>query len=147
MDTDSNQKPLDNLDALLEKIKADTQVRKRILIVDDDANYRQFIREWLKESYDVSMANGGDQAVKMLMAKPVDLILLDYEMPVVSGPLTLSRIRRLPHAKDIPVIFLTGRDDENCVREVLSLRPAGYLLKNVTRGELLLRVKNVLAGR
>lgn len=147
MTEDSKQGPLDDLDALLEKIKADTEDKKRILVVDDDPSYRQFIREWLKADYSVSLANGGEQALKLLQTAHCDLILLDCEMPVLSGPQTLARIRELPQSKDVPVLFLTGRDDDAVVRELLSLHPAGYLLKTTSRGELLLRVKSILSGR
>lgn len=121
-----------------------TAQKKRVLIVDDDANYRQFVREWLKGIYDVSMANGGEQALKVLAAQKCDLVLLDYEMPVMSGPETLENILALPQEQRAPVIFLTGNEDEECIQRVLSLHPAGCLLKSVGKEEFLSKVADVL---
>lgn len=120
--------------------------KQRVLIVDDDASYRQLVREWLKGRYDVSMANGGTQAITLLSTQECDLVLLDYEMPIVPGPQVMEMIRSLPQAANIPIIFLTGKDDEASIRRVLELHPAGYLLKTVSEADLLKKVEDVLAG-
>ncbi len=120
--------------------------RKRVLIVDDDMRQRQLVREQLKEKYDVSMANGGPQAIAVLSAQDCDLVLLDYEMPIVSGPPVMEMIRSLPQGKDLPIVFLTGKNDEASIRRVMELRPAGYLLKSVSEAELLKKVETVLAN-
>ena len=112
--------------------------KKSILIVDDDPNYMSLIREWLKDSYKVSMATSGLRAMKWLGAEnKVDLILLDYEMPVTDGPQVLEMLRSDEETKHIPVIFLTGRGDKESVMSVMSLKPQGYLLKTISRAELL----------
>ena len=121
--------------------------RKRVLIVDDDTAYRQLVREWLKGRYDVAMANGGSQAIAILSTQKCDLVLLDYEMPIVAGPQVMEMIRELPETGNIPIIFLTGKDDEASIRRVLELHPEGYLLKTVTDEALLKKVEEVLAGQ
>ncbi len=103
--------------------------KKSILIVDDDPQYLTLVREWLKGIYKVSMANSGLRAIKWLGKNKADLILLDHEMPVTSGPQVLEMLRSDPETKDIPVIFLTGKDDKESVMAVLSLKPEGYVLK------------------
>jgi DNA-binding NarL/FixJ family response regulator len=65
-----------------------------------------------------------------------DLVLLDYEMPVCNGKQTLEMLRSAKEFAKIPVIFLTGRDDPQLVRELLSLKPAGYLLKYLKPDEI-----------
>lgn len=122
-----------------------TARRKRVLVVDDDASYREFLRDWLRGTYEVVMANGGEQAMKVLAAQKCDLVLLDYEMPLVSGAETMERIRALPDAQRPPVIFLTGSEDEARIQHILSLHPAGYLLKNLKSEALLAKVGEVLA--
>ena len=67
--------------------------KKSILIVDDDSTYLGVIRDWLRDYYKVSMANSGLQAIKWLGSNKADLILLDYEMPVTSGPQVLEMLR------------------------------------------------------
>ena len=66
-----------------------------------------------------------------------DLILLDYEMPVTSGPQVLEMIRNETNVDSIPVIFLTGKGDRESVMKVLELKPDGYLLKSTEKAALL----------
>ncbi len=112
-------------------------LKKSILVVDDDMQYLSLVREWLKDRYKISMANSGLQAIKYLGKNKVDLILLDHEMPVTSGPQVLEMLRSDPETKPIPVIFLTGKSDRESVMEVVALRPEGYFLKTIQKEELL----------
>lgn len=114
---------------------------KKILIVDDDPNYMSLIRSWLNEHYKVSMATSGLRAIKWLGSNKVDLILLDYEMPVTDGPQVLEMLRDDEEMKNIPVIFLTGRDDKQSVMSVMELKPQGYFIKSIKRDELLMKLK------
>ena len=111
--------------------------KKRILIVDDDPQYLMLVREWLKGKYKVSMANSGLQAIKWLGNNTVDLILLDYEMPITSGPQVLEMLRGDEETKAIPVMFLTGKSDKQSVMAVIALKPEGYFLKSIQKEELL----------
>ncbi len=115
---------------------------KSILIVDDDPNYLKLIREWLKDKYKIYMANSGLQAIKLLGINNVDLILLDYEMPITSGPQVLEMLRTDRELSKIPIIFLTGKSDKDSVMAVLALRPDGYILKTIEKDELLLKLDN-----
>ena len=111
--------------------------KKSILIVDDDPQYLTLVREWLKGTYRVFMANSGLQAIKLLGKNKVDLILLDHEMPVTSGPQVLEMLRSDPETASIPVMFLTGKGDRESVMAVVALKPEGYFLKNIQKEELL----------
>ncbi len=114
--------------------------RKSILVVDDDPTYLGVIREWLRGTYRVAMVNSGLQAIKWLGMNTADLILLDYEMPVTSGPQVLEMLRSDPETSSIPVFFLTGKSDKNSVMQVMSLKPQNYLLKSIEKDELLLKL-------
>jgi len=81
--------------------------------------------------------NSGIQAIKWLAKNKVDLILLDYEMPVTSGPQVLEMLRNDPENANIPVMFLTGKGDKESVMKVLSLKPEGYFLKTIEKAELI----------
>ena len=111
--------------------------KKNILVVDDDATYLGVVREWLKGTYHVAMATSGLQAIKWLGMNTADLILLDYEMPVTSGPQVLEMLRSDTETRSIPVFFLTGKSDKNSVMQVMSLKPENYLLKTIEQDELL----------
>ena len=113
------------------------EFKKTILVVDDDPQFLGLVREWLKGTYKVAMANSGMQAIKWLGKNKADLILLDHEMPVTSGPRVLEMLRSEPDTKDIPVMFLTGKGDKESVMQVVALRPEGYFLKNITKHDLL----------
>ena len=111
--------------------------RKSILIIDDDPTFLGMIRGWLKNDYKVAMATSGAQGIQWLGANKADLILLDYEMPVVSGPQVLEMLRSETAFANIPVFFLTGKSDKESVMKVLSLKPQNYLLKSIGREQLL----------
>ena len=86
--------------------------RQHILIVDDDVTYMRMMHEWMKERYQVTMLDAGSAAIHWLMdGNMVDLILLDYAMPVMDGPEVLSKIRSNDKTKSIPVLYRTGMDD------------------------------------
>ena len=120
---------------------SDTGEKKKILIVDDDPSYARMVREWIKDSYNVGIVTAGMQAITYLMKNKVDLILLDYEMPVVDGPQVLQMLRQEPELEKIPVVFLTGVGTREGVARVLELKPNGYILKSTTREDLLNSLK------
>lgn len=105
--------------------------KKHILIVDDDKNVLKLLKSALEDRYDVTATVSGRIAMKFLESKTPDLIFLDYQMPVETGPEVFKRIKKLDSAKDIPVVFLTGIADRERITEVLSLKPQGYLLKPI----------------
>ncbi|MBR4278532.1 MAG: response regulator [Lachnospiraceae bacterium] len=107
--------------------------RKHILVVDDSGVMLTTIKSWLDEKYRVTPVNSAMNAINFLSKERPDLILLDYEMPVCSGPKFLEMMRTDVDCGDIPVIFLTGHDDAESVKSVLSLKPAGYLLKSLPK--------------
>ena len=123
------------------------EMKTSIMIVDDDPNYMGLVREWLKDTYKVSMANSGLRAIKWLGSNKVDLILLDYEMPVTDGPQVLEMLRSDEETKGIPVIFLTGKDDKESVMSVLSLKPEGYVLKTSGKNEIVNTVSKFFVNR
>ena len=114
--------------------------RKHLLLVDDDATFLQTLQSWFGEMYEVTATISGMQAITWLATHRPDLILLDYDMPITPGPQVLEMIRSESKVDSIPVIFLTGKDDQESVMKVLALKPDGYLLKNMERGRLLAAV-------
>lgn len=114
---------------------------KRILIIDDDPAYAKIVREWIRDKYKVDIVTAGMQAITFLLKLPendkVDLILLDYEMPVVDGPQVLQMLRQEPATDSIPVIFLTGNGTKEAVTRVMELKPDGYLLKTTQKEDIL----------
>ena len=113
------------------------EMKKSILLVDDDPTFLKMVKGWLDEEYRVTIVTSGTQALMYIADNRPDLILLDYEMPVTSGPQVLEMIRSETKVDRIPVIFLTGKGDRESVLKVLSLKPDGYLLKSLNRDQIL----------
>ncbi len=114
--------------------------KKRILVVDDDGTMLRTIKGWLEEKYQVFMVNSGMAAITFLARNDVDLILLDYEMPVTTGPQVLEMLRSEPSTSSIPVMFLTVKGDKESVMQVINLKPEKYLLKTMPPTELLANI-------
>ena len=137
---------VDHVSDMFRKLESG-EFRKTILIVDDDPGYLGLVREWLKGTYKVAMANSGLQAIKWLGKNKADLILLDHEMPVTTGPQVLEMLRSDEETKSIPVIFLTGKGDKESVMAVVALKPEGYFLKTIEKDELLTKLNNFFESR
>lgn len=129
-----------------EKVKEVEEIsdKKRILVIDDAPNMLKIINNLLDSKYEVATAVSGKVALKFLAKKPVDLILLDYEMPGEDGPTVLQQIRSIPEFSNTPVIFLTGINDVNKIQKALSLKPQGYLLKPIDQKKLLDRISELI---
>lgn len=111
--------------------------KKNLLVVDDSATYLRLISEWLEKDYNVNVCPSATAAFHMIDSNKPDLILLDYEMPICNGAQFLQMLRSEHSTEDIPVIFLTSKDDKETVKSVIALKPQGYLLKNQTKAQTL----------
>ncbi len=122
------------------------KAKKTILIVDDDITYMRTVYEWLKDSYHVGMASNGVQAISYISKKHVDLILLDYEMPVANGPQVLQMLKNESETGNIPVMFLTGHGDRKSILSVVSLGPVDYILKTIDKPGLIAKLSDFFKG-
>lgn len=114
--------------------------KKHVMIVDDDPVTLRMMMNILKDEYKTTVAKSGAAAMLLLGSQKPDLILLDYLMPICDGLQIFQMIRSEENTKDIPVFFLTGVDDSDCVRNAMSLKPEGYILKNTRPTEILRRI-------
>ncbi len=112
------------------------QNKKKILVVDDSGAMLRNVKGWLEDKYQVILANSGAMAIKYLSTNRPDLVLLDYEMPIVDGKQVLEMIRSETEFADIPVMFLISKGDKESVMQVMSLKPDGYLLKTMPPEEI-----------
>lgn len=108
---------------------------KKILIVDDDVTFLKIMKKWLAGKYKVTLVKSGTQALQYMSGHRPDLILMDYDMPVNNGPQVLEMIRNKQDMADIPVIFLTGKENMEIAMEMngMSQKPLGYLLKSMSQ--------------
>ncbi|MCR4780585.1 MAG: response regulator [Ruminiclostridium sp.] len=124
-----------------EQVNGDT--KKRILVVDDDRLMLKTIKSALEDKYEVTAMLNGVMVEKFLSQNMVDLIILDYEMPIMTGAEVFRRIRSNAAYNRIPICFLTGVSDRAKVEEIMALKPRGYLLKPINMEMLLATVANL----
>jgi DNA-binding response OmpR family regulator len=116
--------------------------QKTILVVDDKANVRQLLDEYLtQQSFRVVTATNGREALYTARQENPDVILLDIMMPEMDGLQFLEHYRR---EKSVPVIILTARDEETDTVVGLELGADDYVLKPFRVRELVARIRAVL---
>ena len=109
---------------------------KHILMVDDDTTFLKMLQGWLSDKYRVTAVKSGIQAITYMANHKPDLILLDYDMPITTGPQVMEMIRSEYNYQDIPIIFLTGKSDRQSILNVMRLKPQGYLLKAMSKDDI-----------
>lgn len=118
----------------------------RILVVDDDMMCLKTVQKYLaEEGYEVLAALSGMQAIHIIEETKIDLLLLDIEMPGLSGFATLEQMREMPEGKHLPVVFFTGRQDRDTVKRCAAIGAEGYITKPVEKRGLIERVRDVLS--
>lgn len=118
---------------------------KSILVVDDDEmNLRMAEYILAREGYRIHKAGSGMEALLFLRDEKVDLILLDVEMPIMSGIKTMEIINENEELRDIPVIFVTASIDTSTVNEAENLGAKDYVTKPFVPQNLCDRVNRVI---
>jgi two-component system KDP operon response regulator KdpE len=113
-----------------------------ILVVDDEPQIRRVLRMTLSSNgYDVIEANNGQEAVEMVVRESPDLILLDVNMPGMTG---LEACRKIRMSFDIPIIMVTVRSSEQDKILALDSGADDYVVKPFAIGELLARIRAAL---
>ena len=118
--------------------------KKTILTIDDSGVFLRMLNGILHEEYDVRMATSCQKALVSICEKKPDLILLDYEMPICNGRETMIKIREIESNKNIPIVFVTAVNKVEHIKAVLSLKPAGYVLKPIDKDKLLELIKSII---
>ncbi len=119
-------------------------LKKTILIVDDTETNIDILLELLGEKYDVIVALDGVSALEIVEENEVDLILLDIMMPQIDGYEVCNRLKSKESSSNIPVIFITARDDENSIEKAYEAGALDYITKPFKALELLARVNTQL---
>ena len=117
--------------------------RKKILVVDDDRTILKMIKAALEDKYDVTAMLNGVMVERFLSMNEVDLVILDYEMPIMTGAAIFRMMKENTNFAKIPVCFLTGVSERDKVEEIMSLKPRGYLLKPINMEMLLATIANL----
>jgi len=112
-----------------------------VLTIDDDPVILNSVYEVLRHEYVVRPFSSGEDALAYLRENAADLILLDHNMPTMTGLELLRILQNNPKTEDIPVIFLTGSNDGADEVSALEIGAMDYLLKPFKPSSLLTRVR------
>jgi diguanylate cyclase (GGDEF)-like protein/PAS domain S-box-containing protein len=120
----------------------------RVLIVDDnEMNCDMLARRLERKGYEVSVATSARELMKLIKEKKIDLLLLDIEMPEVSGLEALRAIRELYSPNELPVIMVTARNQSDDVVKALGMGANDYLTKPVDFAVALARIGTQLSHK
>ncbi len=115
----------------------------KILLVEDDASNLHFLAAALRdEDYELSAVSSGEQALALASRTIPDLILLDVNLPGMNGYQVCERLRADELLRDIPIIFLSGFDDERAKLYAFEAGGVDYITKPIRLAEVLARVKS-----
>ncbi len=119
--------------------------QKKILIVDDEEDIQKLLKIRLEqEGFTVLIASDGEKGIKVAELEMPDLIILDIMMPKIDGYSCLKEIRRIQKTKDVPILMMSGKEEEK-VRDLFAFQKiSGYLEKPFELDNLVAKVKEIL---
>ncbi|GGF45300.1 hybrid sensor histidine kinase/response regulator [Echinicola rosea] len=121
--------------------------RRAILIVEDNNDLQKFIYDQLKGEYHIYRAENGQEGIKQLNEKPIDLVITDVMMPVMDGFAFCDIVKSDVNFSHIPVIMLTAKNTLQSKIEGMELGADVYLEKPFSMDHLSLQIKNLLHYR
>jgi DNA-binding NtrC family response regulator len=113
-----------------------------ILIVDDEFGVRESLRMILKSYYEIYTAANGEEALKIIKERKIDLITLDLRMPKLSGIETLREIRKID--VEVPIIIITGYGTQTDEKEAFFYGAAAFISKPFNTRELITVINGIL---
>ena len=118
--------------------------KERILIIDDDPDIRDVLNLSLSEHYTIFAAANGKEGLEMVKAKNPDLIITDYNMPVMNGPEFCRQLRHDILLRHLPIIMLTGKSETKDMVTSIDSGADDYLIKPFEPDTLLARIRMIL---
>lgn len=119
-----------------------------ILVVDDDQNSRDTVKDFLKSAgfYNVLEAENGKDALALMRKSPIELVITDWEMPIMSGLELLKTVRGDPALAKMSFVIITSpvSNEKMKVTDAASLGVTGYIIKPFRRRVLLQKISDVL---
>jgi len=118
---------------------------KQILIVDDSESIREVLAFSIENAgYEVLMACDGNDALKFLDGRVIDLILTDYHMPNLNGLELIEKVRQTESYKYTPILVLTTENQIEMIREARDTGATGWLMKPFNTEKLLQTLRKVI---
>ena len=120
------------------------ETKEIILAVDDNPVQLKLFKEMLVPRYDLRVVKAASEALNFLNSNNVDLILLDIEMPNISGFEFLRDIRKIPSYVTVPIIIVSGNTSKEFLQEARNSGAEDVLIKPVTAETLIETMEKVL---
>ena len=121
--------------------------KHKILVVDDNTGMIKLLEALLTQrGYQVYIAQGGEEAIKLFRTTSPDLILLDLRMPDLPGDITALRIRSQNESQPVPIIALTAYDDPLAQATTRSIGFVDHIVKPFDADDLCARIEKALAA-
>jgi len=119
-----------------------------ILLTDDHQLIIDGLKSLLKDQEDINVsaeANNGREALRILSFLPINVVLMDIDMPVMNGIDTLKEIKK--QYPDVKVIILSMHNESGMIKSLIDLGANGYLLKSCSQDEVVSAIRKVAAGQ
>lgn len=120
--------------------------KKSILAIDDDLVLLELFQRMLKEKYNISAVSSASAAIHFMNANVVDIILLDIEMPNISGFDFLYDIRKIPSYMVVPIIIVSGNSGQDFLNRARSSGAFDVLTKPVKKEFLIETIEKALTS-
>jgi len=119
--------------------------KPRVLIVDDDPDILDVLEISLsEENYEILKAADGEEAIRIIKSKPLDLVLLDYAMPKMNGRQVCMEVKKDILLRHLPIIMVTGKGEVNDKVGGIDAGADDYIVKPFEPKELLARIRMIL---
>ena len=142
-DSEDHATVFDNMSQVFDNFSSDTHttIRSRILIADDNADMREYLKRLLKGHFEIEVVENGNAALQAAKRNPPDILVSDVMMPQLDGFGLLKAIRADARLRELPVILLSARAGEEAKIEGLNAGADDYLVKPFSARELIARVQ------
>jgi len=119
--------------------------QKKILVIDDEEDMQKLLKIRLEqENFIVTVAGDGEAGIKAAELEMPDLILMDIMMPKMDGYTCLKEIRKIQKIKDMPVLMLSGKEEEKISDLFAFQKISGYVEKPFELDNLVVKIKEIL---
>ncbi len=143
IDAPRGQMMISLIASLSGNIHSEIRGGRRLVCVDDDPLAHRLLGRLLKDTdFEVTGVTDATEALKRIVEDPPDVVLLDYEMPIMTGLMCLQRIRT--KNKHLPVIMVTAHNSASIVKQCLAHGASGFLLKPYRVADLRKQIEHVL---
>lgn len=117
----------------------------KILLAEDDPSIKTIAKLTLQKvgGHEVTTVENGQEAYDKALAQKFDLVILDYMMPIMDGLETCEKFKKNPELKNIPIIFMTAKNQKSDIEAGFKMGALGYIVKPFDAQELCNEIQKI----